>query len=224
MNFWPAYPDRRAAGRALAERLQRYRDLHNVVVLGLPRGGVPVAYEVARALRAPLDAFTVRKLGVPGHEELAMGAVASGGIVVVDHELVHRLHVSRQQFDTIVNAEEAELTRREAAYRDHRPLPEFRNKTLIVVDDGLATGASMKAAVEALRRRNPAAIVVAVPVGDSDTCAQVTCVADDVVCLLKPPIFHAVGLHYGNFRQTTDDEVRTLLNAAAEERKAWRVA
>lgn len=218
------FADRRSAGRALARSLSRFRGIANVVVLALPRGGVPVGYEVALALHAPFDAFAVRKLGVPGHAELAMGAVASGGIVVADETLLARAGIPRAAFDAVVSAEVAELERREAAYRNHRVSPQLEGKTVIVVNDGLATGASMRAAIAALRRRHPAAIVAAVPVGSRESCRRLEGVADDVVCAVVPHPFYAVGEHYDDFRQTTDDEVRRLLDAADRERAAWRVA
>jgi predicted phosphoribosyltransferase len=215
MEGFVRFADRHAAGRALAGLLTNYRNRDGVVVLALPRGGVPVAYEIAAALHAPLDVFTVRKLGVPGHEELAMGAVASGPTLVVDDELVESLGITAERFDAVVKAESAELVRREAAYRDHRARPELRGKIVVVVDDGLATGASMQAAVEALRLRGPQRIVVAVPVGAAETCARLRRFADEVICAAMPEPFYAVGIHYADFSQTSDDEVRQLLNAAA---------
>lgn len=225
MNTWLGFRDRREAGQHLARALQGYANRPDVVVLGLPRGGVPVAYEVARALHAPLDVFTVRKLGVPGHEEFAMGALASGGIAVVDRELLKALGLSDRQFEDVVRAETAELNRREGAYRDERPRPDIRGKTVILVDDGLATGSSMVAAIAALRRLNPARIVVAVPVGAPETCASLRRIADDVICAMTPQPFHAVGEHYANFEQTSDDEVRKLLkDAYDQEKRKWTVA
>lgn len=218
------YQDRHDAGRTLAAHLLAFADRPGVVVLGLPRGGVPVAYEVAYRLKAPLDVFTVRKLGVPGHEELAMGALASGGTCVLDTELIAALHVPPQAIDAAVRAESAELERREGAYRDHRVRPNLAGKTVIVVDDGLATGASMIAAVRALRQRLPKAIVVAVPVGARETVRQLLSLADDVVCAATPEPFRAVGLHYADFTQTSDEEVRRLLLRAEVERSQWHVA
>lgn len=211
------FADRRAAGRVLARALARYANPGETVVLALPRGGVPVAYEVAVALRSPLDVFTVRKLGVPGHEELAMGAVASGDSVLLDEGLIASLELSAADVEAVKRRELRELERRELLYRDERPRPDIAGKTTIVVDDGLATGSSMRAAVEALRRRRPARIIAAVPVGAAETCKRLRAIADDVVCVLEPEHFYAVGAYYEDFRQTSDDEVRTLL-AASEER------
>ena len=194
-------------------------------MLALPRGGVPVAYEVATALHAPLDVFTVRKLGLPGHEELAAGAVASGGTYVINEELLRAAGVSREAFANVVRAELAELNRRETAYRDHRPRPDVQGKIVILIDDGLATGASMYAAALALRRLNPARVVVAVPVGSREACESLRREVDEVVCAATPEPFSAVGAHYVNFDQTSDDEVRALLQDAYEqEKRKWRVA
>ena len=219
-----SFSDRRAAGRVLARALAAYGGQRNVLVLALPRGGVPVAFEVAKALRAPLDVFAVRKLGVPGHEELAMGAVASGGITIVDERLISMLGLRDEDVQQIKRHELEELQRREGAYRDNRPRPSVSGKSVIVVDDGLATGSSMRAAVEALREKKPARIVAAIPVGAPETCERLRYVADDVVCVLEPPDFGAVGAHYLDFRQTSDDEVRVLLDAAAAELRRWSAA
>jgi putative phosphoribosyl transferase len=211
------FADRTAAGRALARALADRR-LHapdSVVVLGLPRGGVPVAAEVARALRAPLDVFVVRKLGTPGHPELAMGAIASGGVRVLNTELLRRLGVSDDEVDQVAADELVELQRRERAYRASRPAPELTGRTVVLVDDGLATGATMRAAVTAVRAAAPQRVVVAVPVGAPESCAELAAHADDVVCLHSPPSFGAVGAYYLDFTQTSDDEVRRLLAAAA---------
>jgi putative phosphoribosyl transferase len=205
--------NRREAGVELAGRLERYRDRDDVVVLGLPRGGVPVAYEVARALKAPLDVFLVRKLGVPRHRELAMGAIASGGVRVLNDEVVGWYGVPKAVIDAVAREELAELDRRERAYRDGRPLIDVRNRTVLLIDDGLATGSSMKAAVEAVRALGPARIVVAVPVGAPETCSALGHVADETVCARTPDPFSAVGLWYEDFSQTTDEEVRELLSA-----------
>ena len=209
------FRDRLDAGRQLAERLTEYADRPDVCVLALPRGGVPVAFEVARALHAPLDLFLVRKLGLPGHEELAMGAIASGGVRVLNEDLVRTLRVPQEDIDAVAAAEQRELERREHEYRDDRPAPDVRGRTVILVDDGLATGSTMRAAVAALRRQLPARIVVAVPVGAAETCADFSGEADEVVCARTPAPFHAVGLWYGDFAQTSDEEVRDLLGMAA---------
>jgi putative phosphoribosyl transferase len=203
------FRDRREAGRQLAERLATYADRPDVLVLALPRGGVPVAYEVARALHAPLDVFVVRKLGLPGHEELAMGAVGSGGVRVFNRELVDGLHIP----DRVIHALTAR-ERRERAYRGERAFPDVRGKTVILVDDGLATGSTMRVAAEALREQGPARLVVAVPVGSPETCDGFRDVVDDVVCAITPEPLYGVGLWYQDFSQTTDDEVRALLAAA----------
>jgi putative phosphoribosyl transferase len=209
-----SFRDRAEAGRALASRLAAYANVRGVMVLGLPRGGVPVAYEVARALKAPLDVFLVRKLGVPGHEELAMGAIASGGIRVLNQEVVSGLRISDAEIERVAERERAELERREALYRNGRPAPDLRHKTVIVVDDGLATGSTMRAAIEAVKRHEPARIVVAVPVGAASTCGELRAQADEVVCVMEPERFYAVGMWYQDFTQTSDDEIRTLLEWA----------
>jgi predicted phosphoribosyltransferase len=211
------FRDRRDAGRQLAARLARYAGRADLLVLALPRGGVPVAYEVARALHAPLDVFVVRKLGVPGREELAMGALASGGVRVLNQEVVHALQIPEEVIDEVTAAEQAELERRERAYRDDRPPPEVHGRTVFIVDDGLATGSTMHAAVAALRQLDPARIIVAVPVAAPEACADFEGEADETVCAETPQPFYAVGLWYGDFSQTTDDEVHELLERAAEE-------
>jgi predicted phosphoribosyltransferase len=213
------FRDRADAGRQLARKLGRYAGRSDVVVLGLPRGGVPVAYEVARALRAPLDVFLVRKLGVPGHEELAMGAIASGGVRVLNEEAVRKLDISEEVLDEVAAEEGRELERRERAYRDGRPPPVVRGKIVTLVDDGLATGSTMRAAVAALRRLGPSRIVVAVPVGAPETCAELGEEADESVCAHMPDPFLAVGLWYEDFSQTTDEEVHDLLQRAADDRQ-----
>jgi predicted phosphoribosyltransferase len=211
------FRDRTEAGRLLAERLRGYSGRDDVVVLALPRGGVPVAYEVAKALGAPLHVFVVRKLGVPGHEELAMGAIASGGLLVLDEGLVRRLGIGREQLQRAIAAESRELERREAAYGNGGGPPDLEGKTVILVDDGLATGATMRAAALAVRRLNPARLVVAVPVAAEQTCDEFRDVVDEVVCDVTPRPFRAVGLWYDDFSQTTDDEVRELVGRAAED-------
>jgi putative phosphoribosyl transferase len=209
------FRDRREAGRVLAEELASYRGSDSLLVLGLARGGVPVGWEVASALRAPLDVFLVRKLGVPGWAELAMGALASGGGVVMNDNVVSSLHVSDEQVRAVIARETTELQRREQAYRGGRPLADPHGKTVILVDDGIATGASMLAAVRALRAARPdsapESITVAVPVGPQSACRELAREADDVVCATMPPAFDAVGQVYRDFHQVTDDEVREYL-------------
>ena len=216
------FRDRAEAGRRLAEKLQGYANRPDVVVLALPRGGVPVAHEVARALNAPLDVFLVRKLGVPGHEELAMGAIASGGVRVLNREVVDELMLANDTFDAVAAREEAELARRERLYRGGSSAPEVRGKTVILVDDGLATGSTMRAAVAALRLHEPARIVGAVPIAARVVCEELRQIADEMVCSAVPDAFHAVGLWYEDFRPTTDQEVQALLGQAAKRRLAMR--
>jgi putative phosphoribosyl transferase len=211
------FADRREAGRFLASKLTEYADRPDVLVLGLPRGGVPVAYEVAKALHAPLDVFLVRKLGLPGREELAMGAIASGGVLVRNEELVRALGITKDVLESVIAAEQKELERRERMYRGDRPPPDVRGRTVILVDDGLATGSSMRAAVTALRQQGPARIIVAVPIGAPETCSEFEREADGVICAVTPQPFHAVGLWYRDFSQTTDEEVHERLERAAEE-------
>ena len=208
--------NRREAGRLLAEKLSGYAGKPDVVVLGLPRGGVPVAYEVARALDAMLDVFLVRKLGVPGHEELAMGAVASGGLRVLNDRVVEQLGIPADQIDAVAAKELEELARREQLYRGNRPPPDLRGRTVIVVDDGLATGATMRAAIGALRQAQPARIVVAVPVAAPEIRDEFKNLADDIICGTTPEPFFAVGRWYIDFEQTTDDEVVALLAAQSQ--------
>jgi predicted phosphoribosyltransferase len=213
------FRDRTEAGERLAAQLvPRYAGRSDVVVLALPRGGVPVAFPVARALAARLDVFVVRKLGVPGHEELAMGAVARGGARVLNDSVVGALGIPDSVIDAIAEREGREVERRERAYRGQRPYPDLEGRTVLVVDDGLATGASMRAAVRALERFRPAGIVVAVPVAAPETCAQLAGVVADVVCVETPPSFSAVGEWYLDFRQTSDEEVSELLRRAAADR------
>src|SRR5467141_2342286 len=205
------FSDRREAGRLLAAKLAAYANRQDVLVLALPRGGVPVAYEVARTLGAPLDVFLVRKLGVPGYEELAMGAVATGGVRVLNDQIVNGLGIPGYVIDAVAAQEQQELARRERLYRGGRPSPDVRGRTVILVDDGLATGATMHAAIEALRQQRPARIVVAVPTASRETCEALRREVDEVVCAITPEPFHAVGLWYDDFTQTTDQEVRELL-------------
>jgi predicted phosphoribosyltransferase len=205
------FHDRREAGRVLARALAHYADRRDVVVLALPRGGVPVAFEVARALGAPLDVFTVRKLGVPGQEELAMGAVASGGVRILNESVVRTLRLEPELIDRVARVELQELARQEHAYRLDRPPLDVRGRVVILVDDGLATGASMRVAVAALRRRGPARLVVAVPTAPTETCRELEEEVDEVVCAVTPEPFMAVGLWYEDFSQTTDEEVEELL-------------
>jgi putative phosphoribosyl transferase len=211
------FHDRAEAGKELAESLASYAGDADAIVLALPRGGVPVGYEIAKRLRIPLDVYIVRKLGVPGHEELAMGAVAGDGTCVVDEALIESLGVDETTLAGVVQRELDEVRRREAAYRDGRREPNIAGKDVIVVDDGLATGATMRVASMALRRRAPDSIVVAVPVAAARTCAGLRNVADRVVCPHTPEPFRAVGLYYENFEQTSDEEVRRLLEQAATE-------
>jgi len=212
-----AFANRSEAGRLLAEKLEKYAGRDDVLVLGLPRGGVPVAYEVAKRLNAPLDVFVVRKLGVPGFEELAAGAIASGGVRVLNEDVMRAIPHADETIEVVSARERAELERREQIYRAGRPAPDVRNRTVILVDDGLATGATMRAAVKALRQSGAAKIVVAVPVGPPDTCHEFEQLADETLCLSTPPFFQAVGQYYEDFSQTSDDDVRELLTSAAQE-------
>lgn len=213
----PYFRDRSEAGRLLAEKLRTYASYPNVIVLALPRGGVPVGYEVAHALGAPLDIFLVRKLGIPGYEELAMGAVASGGVRVLNDQVVQGLSIPEYVIDAVAAWELQELERRERVYRGDRPEPDVRGRNVILVDDGLATGSTMLAAIQALRQQQPARIVMAVPTAPPETCEQMRARADDVVCAITPEPFYAVGLWYENFSQTTDEEVRELLARSTAE-------
>ena len=206
--------DRSDAGVFLAGKLRSYKNLPDVIVLGLPRGGVPVAYEVARGLNAPLDIFIVRKLGVPGQEELAMGAIATGGVRTLNEDVIQTLRISEKEIDAVTAREAEELMRRKYLYRGGRPGPDVAGRVVIVVDDGLATGSSMRAAVAALRLRNPVRIVVAVPVAAAQTCRLLRQTADEVICATTPEPFYSVGQWYINFGQTTDEEVTELLVSA----------
>ena len=216
------FADRREAGRELAAKLRRYAGRDDVVVLALPRGGVPVAFEVAQSLDATLDIFLVRKLGLPGYPELGMGAIASGGVRVMNKDVVRWYEISDRAIEAVAQAEQCELERREREYRQGRALSDLRNRTVILVDDGLATGSTMRAAVEAVRQHEPARVVVAVPVGAPSTCEEFADVTDETVCARTPEPFSAVGLWYRNFAQTTDEEVRQLLNEHTRSRASGR--
>lgn len=211
------FRDRVEAGQMLAEKLQAYAGRDDVLVLALPRGGVPVAFGVAKGLKAPLDIFLVRKLGVPGHEELAMGAIATGSVRVLNQDLISQLRIPGHVIDAVIKKEERELALREHLYRGDQSARDVRGKTVILVDDGLATGSSMYAAVTALRRREPARVVVAVPAAAPATCEAFRNVVDEIVCAVTPEPFYAVGTWYDDFSQTTDEEVRNLLERAASE-------
>lgn len=218
-----SFRNRREAGRFLARRLSEYAGQKEGIVLALPRGGVPVGYEIALALDLPLDVFVVRKLGAPIHQELAMGAIASGGITVFNDDVIRRLGITPGMVEAAIREQGEELRRRERLYRGDRPWPPLEDKTVLLVDDGLATGASMQAAVRALRQRRPRRIVVAVPVGAPETCEQFENIADEVVCGKKPADFGAVGFWYDDFTQTTDEEVSALLNHRAHQQKVRHV-
>ena len=211
----PQYKDRTDAGQQFAERLATIPDRKDVLVLGLPRGGVPVAYEVAKALNVPLDVYLVRKLGAPGQEELAMGAIATGGVMLLNHDVIRELGITDEMTRAISMREWQELARREGLYRGARPLPEVAGKTVILVDDGLATGFTMRAAIAALKKQGPAHIVVAVPVAAAQTADELAAEVDEVVCLYTPSQFYAVGLWYGDFRPVTDEQVHALLHAGS---------
>jgi putative phosphoribosyl transferase len=219
--FTKIFKNRSDAGQFLAEKLAEYADRPDVLILALPRGGVPVAYEVARKLHAPLDVFVVRKLGVPGHEELAMGAIASGGVTVLNQDVLSYVRIPEGLIDQVVANELRELQRRERLYRGARPPLDVRGRTVIIVDDGLATGSTMRAAVKALRQQQPKKIVVAAPVGARETCEAFKNEVDTVaICAITPEPFNAVGLWYQDFSQTTDEEVRDLLWRAAQTKAA----
>ena len=208
------FRDRTDAGQRLATQLMDYANRSDVLVLALPRGGVPVAFEVAKALGAPLDVFLVRKLGVPGHEELAMGAIATGGVRVLNEDVMRYISIPDAAIDAVAAKEQRELARREQLYRGDAPAPDVKGKTVILVDDGLATGSTMRAAAAALRQQQPARIVVAVPVSAPQTCDEYRMGVDEIICAITPEPFHAVGLWYKDFSQTTDEEVRNLLARA----------
>jgi len=211
-----AFANRTEAGRLLAEKLVNYAGRADVIVLGLPRGGVPVAFEVAQRLGALLDVFIVRKLGVPGFEELAAGAIASGGVRVLNEDVMRSIPHADEAINAITARETAELERREQIYREGRPPPELRDRIVILVDDGVATGATMRAAIKALRQSGAAKIIVAVPVGPPETCHELEERADETICLSTPEFFQAVGQYYEDFSQTSDEDVRELLNRAAQ--------
>jgi predicted phosphoribosyltransferase len=214
------FRDRTDAGQALARRLRPYANRPDVLVLALPRGGVPVAYEVARELGVPLDVFLVRKLGVPGQEELAMGAIATGGVRVLNEDVVRVLQIPDEAIDSVAETEWRELERREREYRDDRPLPKVRGRTVILIDDGLATGSTMRAAIAALRQQRPARLIVAVPVAAPSTADELRDEVNDVICVETPEPFYAVGSWYEDFSQTSDAEVHALLEQAAQENPA----
>ena len=209
------FRDRADAGRTLAAALRQYANRNDAIVLALPRGGVPVAYEVARELDAPLDIFLVRKLGVPGHEEYAMGAIAEGGAIVLNRDVLRSLGIPPHALESVIEQERAELERRARLYRQGRAPPQVRERVVILADDGLATGSTMRAAVQALRSLRPARVIVAVPVAPAETCEALRDVADEVLCLRTPEPFHAVGVWYADFAQTLDAEVRELLELAS---------
>ena len=211
--------DRQDAGIALAECLSDYACQKNVIVLALPRGGVPVAYEVAAALSVPLDIFIVRKLGVPGHEELAMGAISSGDVIIFNDPLLQQLNLDQASIDNVLRLEQKELLRREQLYRGQRSFPELLGKTIILIDDGIATGATMRAAIEALRKHKPIEIIIAVPVAALDTYEAIITIVDKIICPLKPINFRAVGLWYENFPQVSDQEVIALLEKSLAQTK-----
>jgi len=208
------FKDRTEAGQVLARKLAAYANCADVVVLALPRGGVPVAFEIATALNLPLDVFLVRKLGVPGQSELAMGAIATGGVRVLNQDIVRSLRLSDAVIDKVAAQEQQELERRERLYRDERPIPLLHERTVIIVDDGLATGATMRAAIEAIRQQQPARIVVAVPISSPETYRDLAVEVDEIICVETPQPFWSVGLWYEDFPQTTDEEVRNLLKQA----------
>lgn len=214
----PRFRDRLDAGRQLAGKLRRYSDQADLLVLALPRGGVPVGYEVAQALHAPLDIFMVRKLGVPGHEELAMGAIATGGVRVLNDEVIRMLRISQPTIEAVAAQEQEELERREREYRGERSPPDVEGRTVVLVDDGLATGSTMLAAAKALREEGAERLVVAVPVAPPQTCEALQSEVDEVVCAVTPHPFYGVGMWYEDFTQTTDEEVRDLLSRASRKR------
>lgn len=210
------FQSRRQAGRMLAEQLLQYQTSPNLLVLGLPRGGIPVAYEVAKTLHAPLDALLVRKLGVPGNEELAMGAIAMGDVVYLNQDIINRFDIRKATIQSVIKHEQETLTRRNQLYRHGQPAPNTHHKTIILVDDGLATGATMHAAIDTLRQQSPAKIIVAVPVAPHSTYVEMQHMVDAIICLETPDIFYGVGAWYEDFSQTSDDEVCELLTKASQ--------
>lgn len=206
--------DRQQAGKILAKYLKKYTDKSDVIVLALPRGGVPVAYEIAKTISAPLDVYIVRKLGVPGQEEFAMGAIAMDGTILLNQEIVQDLGISKTAIADVIKSEQEELNRRKTIYRANRPLPHLTNKTIILVDDGIATGATMRAAIQALQQQKPKYLIVAVPVAAMDTCEKIETMVDEFICPLRPLFFYGVGVWYVDFSQTTDAEVLELLAKA----------
>jgi putative phosphoribosyl transferase len=212
--------DRVEAGQRLAEQLCHYANQPNVLVLGLPRGGVPVAYQIAKAIRAPLDVWLVRKLGVPGQEELAMGAIAMGGMMILNNEIINSLQISRRIIQQVATAEKQELERRDRLYRGERPLPILHDKTVILVDDGIATSSTLRAAIAAIQQHHPQRLVVAAPVAPPSVVESLRSIVDEVVCLLLPESLHSIGMWYEDFSQTTDQEVQNLLQQSADEMAA----
>lgn len=210
------FQNREQAGMILVKFLKNYANLKNVIVLALPRGGVPVAYQIAKALHAPLDVFVVRKLGVPGHEELAMGAIATGDVLVFNQSIINSLHIKEHSIKDVIASEKLELARRERKYRGNQAYPELNSKIVILVDDGIATGATIRAAIKALKQYLPQKIIVAVPVAQKDTCNELKKVVDEVVCPLQPDDLGAVGAWYADFSQTEDEEVYSLLKEAKQ--------
>jgi putative phosphoribosyl transferase len=211
------YRNRQDAGLVLADALREYAGREDVIVLALPRGGVPVAFEVAKALHVPLDVFIVRKLGVPGHVELAMGALATSGVVIFNQHIIQELNISEQAIQSVIDQETQELKRREKAYRGDKPPHTFKGKIVILIDDGIATGASMRAAVKAIRQLHPTKLVVAVPVAEQQICLEIANIADQFICPLRPVHFYAVGAWYDDFSQTEDEEVHALLTNAEDD-------
>jgi predicted phosphoribosyltransferase len=209
------FSDRADAGRILASKLTNYKGRIDTVILALPRGGIPVAYEIGKELGVPVDVFVVRKLGVPGQEELAMGAIATGGMRIINYDVVEQLGINQETIDAVTDQERKELRRREQLYRGERPPREIRGRSVILVDDGIATGSTMRAAIAALRQLGPARIVVAVPVASPETCQQIGAEVDEIICAATPQSLHAISQGYERFEQTTDEEVRDLLGRAA---------